>query len=140
MPIQPGKVDPNQDSINLTGEDVFGANMSVLNHLIEIKQHLQSGTADDQTWLSDTGLANLDADHSQMLQSHTELGSRMSMYNMAQNMLDSNNTIINQNLSSNDEVDVPKAITDFKNSQNVYQAALQVGAKIMPTSLVDFLK
>lgn len=140
MPIQPGVASPTQDSVNLTGEDVFGSGMSIMKNLLEIKKCLQSGTTADQQWLSTTGLANLDVDHSQMLQAETALGSRMSMYTSAANTLDSNNNVITQNQSTNDDVDVTKAIMDFKNSQNVYTTALQVGAKIMPTSLADFLK
>lgn len=140
MPIQPGVINPNQDSVNLTGQDVFGANgTKILRDLIEIKQHLMSGTTVDQQWLSNTGLANLDADHAQILQAQTQLGSRMSMYEMAQNMLDGNNTIITQDLSSNEDLDIPKAMVDLKTNETVYQTALQAGAKIMKVSLADFL-
>jgi len=148
MPIQPGTVNPNQDSVNLTGADLFGTDlsvakdgtgMSILNDLIAIKTHLQSGTKTDQTWLSETGLASLDTDHSQILKSQTKLGSRMSMYEMAKNMLDNNNTIITQDLSSNNDLDVPKAITDLKTNESVYKTALEAGAKIMQLSLADFL-
>jgi len=141
MPIQPGVVSPSQDSVNLTGQDVFGGTdgLSILNDLIAIKQHLQSGTTADQQWLSNTGLSTLDADHSQMLQSHTQLGSRMSMYKMAQNMMENNNTTINQDLANNDDLDITKAITDLKTNETVYQTALQAGAKIMQKSLADFL-
>jgi len=151
MPIQPGVVSPSQDSVNLTGQDVFGRGIapdsvtglvtgtSILNDLIAIKQHLQSGTTADQQWLSNTGLSTLDADHSQMLQSHTQLGSRMSMYEMAQNMMENNNTTINQDLANNDDLDITKAITDLKTNETVYQTALQAGAKIMQKSLADFL-
>lgn len=140
MPIQPGAANPTQDSVNLTGEDVFGGNMEVLNHLLEIKQHLESGTPADQDWLSNTGLDYLDTDHGNMLQAQTQLGTRMSAYEMAQNMLDNNDTTIQSDISSNEDLDMSKAIIDYKNSQNVYEAALSVGSKIMPTSLVDFLK
>ncbi|MBP2628681.1 MAG: flagellar hook-associated protein 3 [Firmicutes bacterium] len=139
MPIQPGVVSPDQDSVNLTGEDVFGANMSILNNLIAIKQHLQSGTKADQTWLSETGLSTLDTDHSQILKAQTQIGSRMSMYDMAKNMLDAQNTTITQDLASNSDLDIPKAVTDLKTNENVYKTALQAGAKIMQLSLADFL-
>lgn len=139
MPIQPGVVSPNQDSVNLTGQDVFGSNISILNNLIAIKQHLQSGTTADQQWLSDTGLSTLDTDHSQILKSQTQIGSRMSMYEMAKNMLDAHNTTITQDLASNNDLDIPKAVTNLKTNENVYKTALEAGAKIMQLSLADFL-
>lgn len=152
MPIQPGNANPFQDSVNLTGNDVFGANVvdaatgqvtstpKILQDLIDIKTHLESGTPADQQWLSNTGLKNLDDDHNQLLQAQTELGTRMSAYDMAKNILDSQNTIITGDLSANEDLDVPKAIMDLKNSENVYNAALSLGARIMPKSLVDFLQ
>ena len=140
MPIHPGIATPSQDSVNLTGEDVFGPNMKILTDLIEIKNRLKSGTGADQQWLSNTGLANLEDGHTKMLQSHTELGSRMSMYEMAKTMLDSSNTIIAGEQATNDSVDVAKGIIDYKNAENVYKTALQIGARIMPMSLVDFLR
>ena len=140
MPIHPGMPNPSQDGVSLTGENVFGVNMEVLTNLIEIKNHLKSGTQEDQEWLSNTGLELLEEGHNKMLQSHTELGSRMSMYEMAKTMLDNSNTIIAGNQANNDYVDVAKAITDYKNAENVYKMALQIGARIMPMSLADFLR
>lgn len=140
MPIHPGEATPSQDSVNLTGEDVFGSGLETLNHLIEIKNKLKSGTAEDQKWLSATGLGYIEADHNDMLTMHTTLGTRMSMYEMAKNMLDSSNTIIEGDQASNDSIDAAKGIIDYKNAENVYKTALQIGARIMPMSLVDFLR
>lgn len=139
MPIQPGVANPTQDSVNLTGEDVFGPNMEILTHLLEIKDKLLEGTTAAQEWLSTTGLANLEKDTDLMLQAHTKLGTRMASYEMAQNMLENSNTIITGDLAINDEIDVAKAIMDYKNAENVYKTSLQIGAKILPMSLADFL-
>lgn len=140
MSIQPGAVDPTKDSVNLTGYDVFGSDLSVINHMMEIKQHLTSGTVEDQKWLSDVGLKYLDDDHSKVLQAQTELGGRYSMYEMAQSMMDDDYVTITGDIAANEDLDVPRAIIDFKTSENVYKMALSVGASIMPPSLVDFLK
>jgi len=140
MPIQPGVATPTQDSVNLTGVDVFGSGMTVLNHLLEIKQHLDAGEATDQAWLGTTGLQYVKDDHASILQAQTELGTRMAAYNMALNMMENNNYVITNDLAANEDLDIPKAIIDFKTSENVYKTALSVGARIMPPSLVDFLK
>lgn len=141
MVIQPGAATPTQDSVNLTGVEVFGAGgTEVLNHLFEIKQHLDSGSTADQTWLSTTGLDYVDTDHANILQKQTELGTRMSAYDMALNMMEGQNVIITGDVAANEDLDIPKAIIDFKNSENIYKTALSVGARIMPPSLVDFLR
>ena len=141
MPIQPGTVDATKDSVNLTGSDVFGAaGTGMFKDMIDIKNHMLSGTGTDQAWLSNTGLGFVDTNHAAMLQSQTLLGTRMSAYEMAQNMLENNNTIITKDVSNNEDLDMAAAIIDQKTSENIYNAALSVGSKIMPLSLVDFLK
>lgn len=91
-------------------------------------------------WISDTALANVDKDHDRILLAQTQIGARMASYEMAQNMMERDNTTIAENQSANDDIDIAKTTIDFKNIQNVYQAALAVGAQIMPASLVNFLK
>jgi flagellar hook-associated protein 3 len=98
------------------------------------------GLATNLQWISDTALANVDKGHDRMLLAQTQIGARMSSYEMAQNMMERDNITISENQSANDDIDIAKLTIDFKNVQNVYQAALSVGAQIMPASLVDFLK
>lgn len=97
-----------------------------------------SGT--DVTWISNVGLGNVDAAHSSQLKIHSELGARMATYEMAKNMMENNKDIIMKDVSLNEDLDYPAAIIDQKTSENIYKAALSVGAKIMPLSLVDFLR
>jgi flagellar hook-associated protein 3 FlgL len=154
MPTKTGFVNPTQDSVNLTGIDAFGpavdyttatppitttTTLQSLNQLIKVKNELLKASP-DVSWLSSTGLGYVAAGHDYMLQAQTELGARSSSYTMLENMLADSNTIIVDNLSANEDLDIPKAIIDFKNSENVYNAALSVGSKIMPQSLVDFLR
>lgn len=98
-----------------------------------------SSAAPDINWLGSVGLAKVKEGHDFIIRAQTGLGARSSSYAMLENMLSNNNTTITENLSANEDLDVAKAIIDFKNSENVYNAALAVGSKIMPQSLVDFL-
>ncbi len=98
------------------------------------------GDTTDLTFLANGASAIIDAGHTQALHAQTQLGARMSMYEMSQSLLESNYTNIINDLAANEDLDVPRAIIDFQTSENVYKAALAVGAKIMPLSLVDFLK
>jgi flagellar hook-associated protein 3 FlgL len=74
----------------------------------------------------------VDAAHNAQLKMHTQVGARMATYEMAKNMLESNYVTISSDISA--------AIIDQKTSENVYKAALAVGARILPPSLVDFLR
>lgn len=138
MIIKPGSVNTDQDSINVTGKEVFGPALEMLNHLVEIKNQLNTGNP-QLDWLSNTGLDYIEKDHDRVLQQQTKIGSRMSMYELAQNMLGDDNVLINEDLSNNDDLNIEKAIMDYKSSENAYNASLAIGAKIMPKSLLDFL-
>ncbi len=153
MRVQPGAANPNQDSINVTGEDVFGPMTTVVDgvtgqsyqvsttfrNLLAIKEDLASG-APNMTTLSTTALANIDAATDRVLLAQTDIGARMATYEMAQNLMEKNYVTIAENVAANDDADLAKLTIDFKNSENIYNAALAVGAKIMPQSLVDFLR
>ncbi|BBB91692.1 MAG TPA: flagellar hook-associated protein FlgL [Methylomusa anaerophila] len=158
MVIKPGAVTPAQDSVNLTGQDLFGdpdthaltaVDMDgdgtndtkicdVFNMLIQIKQEFQKNPP-DLTWLSGTGLGNIDKIHDQVLKAQTTIGSRSVAYEMAENMLTKFNTQINADIGANEDLDLSKGIVDFKTAETVYRTALSVGARIMPVSLADFL-
>lgn len=98
-----------------------------------------SASGSDVTWISNVGLGNVDAAHNAQLKMHTQVGARMATYEMAKNMLESNNVTITSDISANEDLDIAAALIDQKTSENVYKSALAVGAKILPPSLVDFL-
>ena len=97
-----------------------------------------AGTPDPK-WLSKVGIDLVDKSHNKILRAQTEIGARMSMYEQAQALLEKNNVIITSDVGANEDLDIAKAIIDFKTSESVYKAALSVGARLMPPSLVDFL-
>jgi flagellar hook-associated protein 3 FlgL len=147
MPVQPGAANPEQDSVNETGEQVFGPivqnggnqTLDVFNHLIALKEELQKASP-DQSWISNTALANINSDHTRVLATQTIVGERMSQYEMTANMMSKAETTINADIAANEDIDLARAIIDFKTSENVYNSALAVGARILPQSLVDFLR
>lgn len=100
----------------------------------------QAGGTPDVSWLSNVGLAKVQAGHDTTLKAQTELGARNSAYRMMTNLLADSNTALTTDLSANEDVDMAKAITDLKTAEAAYNAALAVGAKIMPVSLVDFMR
>jgi len=100
---------------------------------------LPQGKGPDTKWLSNVATQYVQDDHNMQLKAHTQLGTRMSMYEMAANVMQNENLTITTDLSQNEDIDMAKAIIDFNTSKAVYESALSVGAKIMTKSLVDFL-
>ena len=94
----------------------------------------------DLDWLSAKGLADMDTIHDQILTAVVDVGTKASMYEMTGNMLQSSYTNLTSVLATNEDIDMAKAIIDMKTAENTYKAALSFGARIMPTSLVDFLR
>ena len=94
----------------------------------------------DMDWLSARGLADIETSHEQILRAYGETGARLSMYEMTATMLDNNYTSLVDSVAANEDMDMAKAIIDLKTAENSYKAALSFGARIMPTSLVDFLR
>jgi len=152
MVIQPGLADANKDSVNLAGTEVFGAvttaadgnpTVTMFDNLIALRELMKEPP--DLTKIAGEPAATsiqgkMDVDRNSMLLQQTYLGARMSTYEMSLNLLQNNNTVISADLAANEDLDIPKAIIDAKSAENVYNMALAVGARIMPMSLVDFLK
>lgn len=151
MPVQPGAANPDQDSVNVSGEQVFGPltplqgtdgtvyqTLDVFSHLIALKEELQK-TPPDQQWISDTALANINSDHTRLLATQTVVGERQAQYEMTLNMMEKAETTITADIAANEDIDLAKALIQFKTSENVYNSALAVGARILPRSLVDYL-
>ncbi|MDU2063410.1 MAG: flagellar hook-associated protein FlgL [Sporomusaceae bacterium] len=100
---------------------------------------LPQGTGPDVTWLSQVATQQVDDIHTRQLQAQTNIGTRMATYQMAANILQNQNTVIQSDVAGAEDLNVPQAITDFNTAQNVYRSALAIGAKMMQKSLIDFL-
>jgi len=85
-------------------------------------------------------LGNIDANIDNVIALRSDLGARTNRMTALRDQLDSTSTNLQANLSSLQDADMAKTITDFTNQQNVYKAALSVGAKIIEPSLVDFMR
>lgn len=163
MSIQPGLADATRDSVNLTGTDVFGATSILIpadpsaippqeevtttelfKNLIALRDELMKDPPDltkiSSEPAADSIMGKMDVDRNSMLLQQTQMGARMATYATSLSLLENNNTIITNDLAANEDLDIPKAIIDAKSAENVYNMALSVGARIMPMSLVDFLK
>lgn len=84
-------------------------------------------------------LDDIDTDLERVLAVTAELGARMNTATRVQSRLASNETTYTDLLSKNDDVDVAEATINYTSAQEVYEASLQVGAKVINKSLLDYL-
>jgi flagellar hook-associated protein 3 FlgL len=141
MKVSPGETDPVRDKINVDGQDVFGTidstnQPAIFKELATIRAHLLSK---DTTALSND-LGTLQSETDSFRQAQTSLGARQAVYQTMKDRLSSDYVTIKGDLSKNEDLDMSKASIDFQSAQNVYNAALYVGSRILPQSLVDYLK
>jgi len=64
----------------------------------------------------------------------------MNRLDLSSSRLDELETSTTDLLSKEEDVDISQVIIDLKSQENVHQAALSIGANVIQTSLVDFLK
>lgn len=123
--------------ISVSGEKLFGnSDSGVLATLKELSADLRSGNSTG----IDAALGKLDTDSNNVTTLRTSLGARANRMTALREQLDYTSDNLQENLSSIRDADMAITITDFTNSQNVYKAALAVGAKIIQPSLVDFMR
>jgi flagellar hook-associated protein 3 len=123
-------------SISVKGKDLFGDDTAGLFvNLNKLKDALDNNDTDG----INNALGSVDSSINNVIDLRSDLGARINRMSAIQSQLDSTSTNLQQNLSSIQDADMAKTITDFTSQQNVYKAALSVGAKIIQPSLVDFM-
>lgn len=93
----------------------------------------------DATGVNDA-LKDIDGNIDNVLAHRANIGARTNRMTALREQLDSTSTNLQENLSGIQDADIAKTITDFKNQENVYKAALSIGAQIIQPSLVDFMR
>jgi flagellar hook-associated protein 3 FlgL len=127
----------NNVQINVLGTNVFnndgdGGIFKVLTGIVDYFHSPEAGTNDQ--------LAQLDGQIDNLLKERSELGARMNRMELSISRLDGLEISTTSLVSKEEDVDISRAIIDLKSQENVQRAALSIGARIIQTSLVDFLR
>ncbi len=85
-------------------------------------------------------LGDMDEQMNNLLRVRAGLGARMNRVELTAERLDDDNVNFTKLMSKNEDVDMAEAIMNLMNEQNVYNASLSTGAKVIQPSLVDFLR
>lgn len=104
--------------------------------LEKLSADLRTGTTQDIS----ANLNGIDKNINNVIALRSGLGARINRMQTIRDQLSSTSVNLQANLSSIQDADMAKTITDFTNQQNVYRAALSVGAQIIQPSLVDYIK
>jgi flagellar hook-associated protein 3 FlgL len=115
---------------------VFGTgNAQVFTLLTKVAWDLRN----DPTQLSGD-LDNLNTAASTMQAGLSSIGARVNRLTQMQNYADSRVVDLTNQVTTVEDIDLPKTITELTLQQTAYQAALSATAKVIQPSLVDFLR
>jgi flagellar hook-associated protein 3 FlgL len=125
-----------QVRVDTEASKVFGADdQQVFTLLTKISADLRG----DGTGLADD-LSNLDGASVTMQSGLATIGSRSNHLTQLKNYADSRGIDLTNQISTVEDIDLPKTITELTLQQTAYQAALAATAKVVQPSLVEFLR
>lgn len=129
--------------INVLGSDLLGSGSGdgkLLDVLRTISQHLTSGTTADLNALQTTDLQNLDASLDTLTGMQATVGATTDRLQSATSRLEDVQEAVTQQLANVQDADMAQTMTNFSTEQAAYEAALQAGANILQSSLLNFLQ
>lgn len=125
--------------VNLTGEQAFGT-AGATDNAFKVLKDLQNALKNGDTTQVSQLIGNFDTRINSFLEQRADLGARSHRLELAENRLKDININLQSLQSRVEDVDMAAAITNLKTQENVYEASLSAGARIIRPSLIDFLK
>lgn len=122
--------------VNVDPTKVFSS--SLFSDLNDLKNALNNPDT-SSTQIGDY-ISKIDTHLDGVADAQADLGALTDRVDMIKSRLGDQETISEKVMSDNEDADYSETIVKLNQQQNVYNAALSVGAKIIQTSLVDYLK
>jgi flagellar hook-associated protein 3 FlgL len=131
------KVGPNSEvQVNTDGYSLFKGTQDVFHTLYQLRDALNQN---DPTTVNDL-ISEVDGAHDQMNAIQGGMGGRLQRLDLARSQLESTQVHLGELVSSAEDVDLTDVITKMKLAQTALEAGLQSGAKVMQTTLLDYLR
>ena len=127
-------------AVNLTGPEIFGTAGVGAGDVFEVLDRLATaiGAGDNAAMALEHG--NLDTSTRSVGAATVEIGTRSARLEEAKTRAEDNKLLLATQLSEVEDVDIVEALIRVKAQESSYQASLQVAAKIMTASLLDYLR
>lgn len=154
-----GAIDPTADTVNSTGQDLFGSDIfdnklsgngktldgeivssgsAMLNNMLTVYAMANSGEV-GQRWMDTDGVTISDKAHAVVVTEEARVGARNQLYVSVSEMLDKQNENITRDLTDVSATDVADLAVQLMTQQTLYNLALSMGSRIIPQSLADYL-
>ncbi|AIQ44019.1 flagellar hook-associated protein FlgL [Paenibacillus sp. FSL R5-0912] len=130
--------DSVQLPINITGSDVFGGNEE--DNIFAVIDKITTALADGDTSEVSTQLGNLDSRINKILTVQAEVGAKANRIELMKNRLSDMEVNLTDLQSKTEDGDYAEMLMKSKIQENIYNASLSVGSKIIQATLVDFIR
>lgn len=144
-----GTTEPTSDTVNVTGQDIWGTDIfdnadsgnaasgtAMLNSMLTVHAKV---VGEDVLYLKDDAQTLADESHATTVNTETKLGARQQLYTSVKTMLGNQKTLIQGDITDVMSADVAQLATKLMEAQTVYNMSLALGARILPSSLADYL-
>ncbi len=126
--------------VNVTGLDVFGDAGAPEGDLFAVLDRMQAAiSAGDMAALA-TEHSNLDAARERAGAAAASVGSRSARLDGVMARTSADEITLRETLSTIEDVDIAEALIAVKTRENAYTAALQAASRVLPPSLLDYMR
>ncbi|HEY9686479.1 MAG TPA: flagellar hook-associated protein FlgL [Coleofasciculaceae cyanobacterium] len=107
--------------------------------LVELKIDLEAGGDPNQLQQIRLRLDELTTHMSNVAAQQASIGSISNRLELTQGRIDERKSILTKQYAEIQDVDMPRTIADLNHQQNIFEASLSVTARVLQTSLLNFL-
>jgi flagellar hook-associated protein 3 FlgL len=126
--------------VNMSGEQVFGTQSAPGGDVFAVLDRLATAVAAGDTAAVAAEHANTDVARRRMTDAVGLLGARAARVEDIRSRNDLQKERLLQSLSEVEDADLAQSLISVKARENAYTAALQAASKVIPPSLVDYLR
>lgn len=130
-----------QMPINITGNEVFGTPEEAdTDHLFTIINRLSTALEEGDITEVSSQLDNIDSRMEKVLRLRSEVGAKTNRVELMQSRLGDLKVNLTDLQSKTEDADYAELVMQSKIQENIYNASLSAGAKIIQPTLVDFIR
>lgn len=123
-------------AVNVRADQVFTGATGLLPVLIQARANVQAGN----TAALAADLNSIDAALDNLTTLRTDVGARVNRLQSADSGLSSLEVALTRQLSSAEDADIARTATRYATLNTAYQAALSAAGRLLPATLIDFLR
>ncbi|MGZ9586268.1 flagellar hook-associated protein FlgL [Paenibacillus marinisediminis] len=133
--------------VSITGELIFGGAVDLSkpatpdnDNVFRMMDDLISALETNDTKQIADSMTRVDLHVDRIVTQWSEIGARMNRFELMENRLQDDKVSLTEQRADVADVDMPGAFIKLKTQENVLQASLATGARIMQVSLIDFIR